>query len=250
MTAREFRRWLARQGCTFESHKGGGGHLTVIRGQRRSQLPMCMVVARNWARVSSTRSSKIWDSIRLFCEGPSMYTIILTPDDNGTILVTCTDLPELATFGEDVKDAMHQAADAIEEALIARISRWEEIPASSAGLGERNSARLPPLTVAKVELYGRYMPKGVKGGTGAPHGLAQAADRPAFRPQSPLGDRAHRSRAARDRQISRGQRPRRGVTMEPCSAATASARTRPCARPSSAPIRDRSPAAICSQREG
>jgi mRNA interferase HicA len=40
MTAREFRRWLAKQGCTFESHKGGSGHLTVIRGDRRSQLPM------------------------------------------------------------------------------------------------------------------------------------------------------------------------------------------------------------------
>jgi mRNA interferase HicA len=40
MTAREFRRWLARQGCTFESHKGGSGHVTVIRDDRRSQLPM------------------------------------------------------------------------------------------------------------------------------------------------------------------------------------------------------------------
>jgi mRNA interferase HicA len=40
VTAREFRRWLARQGCSFESHKGGSGHLTVIRGDRRSQLPM------------------------------------------------------------------------------------------------------------------------------------------------------------------------------------------------------------------
>jgi mRNA interferase HicA len=40
MTAREFRRWLARQGCAFESHKGGSGHVTVIRGDRRSQLPM------------------------------------------------------------------------------------------------------------------------------------------------------------------------------------------------------------------
>jgi mRNA interferase HicA len=40
MTAREFRRWLVKQGCTFESHKGGSGHLTVICGARRSQLPM------------------------------------------------------------------------------------------------------------------------------------------------------------------------------------------------------------------
>jgi len=40
MTAAELRRWLAKQGCTFESHKGGSGHITVIRGDRRSQLPM------------------------------------------------------------------------------------------------------------------------------------------------------------------------------------------------------------------
>ncbi|MGH7098680.1 MAG: type II toxin-antitoxin system HicA family toxin [Stellaceae bacterium] len=40
MTAGELRRWLAKQGCTFETHKGGSGHLTVVRDDRRSQLPM------------------------------------------------------------------------------------------------------------------------------------------------------------------------------------------------------------------
>ena len=40
MNAPEFKRWLAKQGCVFETHKGGSGHLTVIRGDKRSQLPM------------------------------------------------------------------------------------------------------------------------------------------------------------------------------------------------------------------
>ena len=40
MNASEFRRWLKRQGCTFHSHKGGSGHLTVRLGDRTSQLPM------------------------------------------------------------------------------------------------------------------------------------------------------------------------------------------------------------------
>jgi mRNA interferase HicA len=40
MNARELQRWLAKQGCTFETHKGGSGHVTVIRDGRRSQLPM------------------------------------------------------------------------------------------------------------------------------------------------------------------------------------------------------------------
>ena len=40
MTAGELRRWLKKQGCVFQSHKGGSGHLTVRRGDRTSQLPL------------------------------------------------------------------------------------------------------------------------------------------------------------------------------------------------------------------
>lgn len=40
MNAQELRRHLAAQGCTFEPKKGGGGHLIVWRGVRRSELPM------------------------------------------------------------------------------------------------------------------------------------------------------------------------------------------------------------------
>lgn len=40
MNARELKRWLSKQGCTFENHRGGSGHLTVRLGDRTSQLPM------------------------------------------------------------------------------------------------------------------------------------------------------------------------------------------------------------------
>lgn len=40
MNASELKRLLAKQGCTFETHRGGSGHLTVRRGDRTSQLPM------------------------------------------------------------------------------------------------------------------------------------------------------------------------------------------------------------------
>lgn len=40
MKASELKRLLADKGCTFETHKGGSGHLTVRRGNRKSQLPM------------------------------------------------------------------------------------------------------------------------------------------------------------------------------------------------------------------
>jgi mRNA interferase HicA len=31
MNAREFQRWLQKQGCTFENHRSGSGHITVYR---------------------------------------------------------------------------------------------------------------------------------------------------------------------------------------------------------------------------
>ena len=40
MNANEFRRWLRRRGCTFHTHKGGSGHVTVRLGDRTTQLPM------------------------------------------------------------------------------------------------------------------------------------------------------------------------------------------------------------------
>ncbi|MGH6735713.1 MAG: type II toxin-antitoxin system HicA family toxin [Methyloceanibacter sp.] len=40
MKASELKKYLAKKGCTFETHKGGSGHLTVRRGDRVSQLPM------------------------------------------------------------------------------------------------------------------------------------------------------------------------------------------------------------------
>lgn len=40
MNSSELKRWLAKQGCTFESHMGGSGHLTVKLNGRTSQLPV------------------------------------------------------------------------------------------------------------------------------------------------------------------------------------------------------------------
>ena len=64
-----------------------------------------------------------------------MYPVVLEPDDNGTLLVTCPDLPEVTTWGEDADDALRHAADAIEEALAARIAHRDEIPEPSPSHG-------------------------------------------------------------------------------------------------------------------
>jgi mRNA interferase HicA len=40
MNAKELQRLLASHGCKFETHRGGSGHITVRRGDRKSQIPM------------------------------------------------------------------------------------------------------------------------------------------------------------------------------------------------------------------
>jgi mRNA interferase HicA len=40
MTANEFKRWLAKQGCTFEEGRGNGGHIIVWFGDKQTTLPM------------------------------------------------------------------------------------------------------------------------------------------------------------------------------------------------------------------
>ena len=40
MNAAEFRRWLARQGCTFEPKRGVSGHIVVRKGDRVTDLPV------------------------------------------------------------------------------------------------------------------------------------------------------------------------------------------------------------------
>jgi mRNA interferase HicA len=40
MTSAELKRWLEKQGCTFEAPRGGSSHFKVYLGEKRSFLPM------------------------------------------------------------------------------------------------------------------------------------------------------------------------------------------------------------------
>jgi antitoxin HicB len=80
------------------------------------------------------------------------YAVTLTPDDNGTLLVTVPDLPEAVTFGEDRENALARAVDAIETALMGAIAAREEIAEPKTG-GE-DYVSLPALSSAKIALYG------------------------------------------------------------------------------------------------
>lgn len=79
------------------------------------------------------------------------YRIELEPDDNGSLLVTCPALPEVTTFGGDRADAIRHAADAIEEALAARIAARQDIPASD--FSGQPVIAVPLQTALKAALY-------------------------------------------------------------------------------------------------
>jgi antitoxin HicB len=86
-----------------------------------------------------------------------MYLCELTPDDNGTFLVTCPAFPEVTTFGEDRAQALLHAIGALEEAIAARIADDDSLPrpATEAQMKRRRGVwvRLPLLTSLKAVLY-------------------------------------------------------------------------------------------------
>lgn len=79
------------------------------------------------------------------------YAVDLAPDD-GTVLVTSGDFPELTTYGEDEDEAMARAKDALEEAIAARMDDGADLPPPSPG---RHLIALSPLMAAKWAAIGR-----------------------------------------------------------------------------------------------
>ena len=83
-------------------------------------------------------------------------------DDEGTVLVTSPDFPELVTFGETREDALGYAVGAFEEAIEARISYRDEIPLPSKGRKSDPRVTLPTQAAVKVMLYQQMHKDGVK----------------------------------------------------------------------------------------
>ena len=85
------------------------------------------------------------------------YPIKLEEDD-GTIMATSPDFPELTTFGDDRDEAIARAVGAVEEAIAARIHDGRDIPPPSRG---NTCATLPALTAVKVILYRGMREQGI-----------------------------------------------------------------------------------------
>lgn len=87
-----------------------------------------------------------------------LYPLKFEADDNGTFLVTCPVLPEVTTFGEDWTDAIHRGAEAVEEAIAARISDWQEVPVPDGSdlapaLKKNQATAISLLAEMKLHLY-------------------------------------------------------------------------------------------------
>src|SRR5438105_9459261 len=59
------------------------------------------------------------------------YAIRLEPAKEGGYVVTCRDLPEIVTQGDDFEEALAQTSDAMDEAFAARIDDGEDFPETS-----------------------------------------------------------------------------------------------------------------------
>ena len=83
-----------------------------------------------------------------------VYPTTLTPDtEHSGFVVTFPDVPEAITQGDDVPEALHQAADCLDEAIAGRIRRRESIPEASAVGPDQYNISLPVSTTAKAALY-------------------------------------------------------------------------------------------------
>lgn len=87
------------------------------------------------------------------------YPVILTPED-GAVLVSFPEFPNVHTFGDDEPEALLRAVDALETMLMSMIEDWDPIP-SPGPIRRRRFVILPALTKTKLELYKQMRASGV-----------------------------------------------------------------------------------------
>lgn len=81
------------------------------------------------------------------------YPLILTADQNGTVIAQAVDVPGALTVGQDEADAIGQASDALITMFVYFINEGESIPQPSRPRRGQACAVLPPLVAAKLAIY-------------------------------------------------------------------------------------------------
>jgi antitoxin HicB len=80
------------------------------------------------------------------------YPVRLDQEADGGYVVTLPDIGYGATQGDTLEEALHQAEDLLEEAILGVMANDEDVPLPSPPRG-RPVVGLPALTAAKFELY-------------------------------------------------------------------------------------------------
>jgi len=80
------------------------------------------------------------------------YPVRLEQEEDGGYVVTLPDIGYGATQGDTLEEALAQAEDLLEEAVLGMMAHGEEVPVPSRAKG-RPTVALPALTAAKLEAY-------------------------------------------------------------------------------------------------
>lgn len=89
------------------------------------------------------------------------YPARFTVGADGRVLVEFADLPRVATDGEDLREAMREAMDALGSDLSIRLSRREEIPAPSPLRRGQKLVPVPLWLAPKLALFLAMRDQGV-----------------------------------------------------------------------------------------
>jgi antitoxin HicB len=89
------------------------------------------------------------------------WPAILISDDEGRVQVRFPDFPEALTDGTDEAEALAEAADCLAEAVAARITDQEDLPAPSPLRRGLHAVPLPPVLAYKAALFSAMRRDGV-----------------------------------------------------------------------------------------
>lgn len=89
------------------------------------------------------------------------YPVMLTPDENGTVIAEVPDIPGTITFGQDEAEALDMALDAALSMLCHLIDSRQDIPPPREPAEGQPTIELPPLVVMKLAIYQAMHDQGV-----------------------------------------------------------------------------------------
>ena len=81
------------------------------------------------------------------------YAVRLTPADEGGFVVSCRDLPQLVTQGDDLAHALAEAVDAMDEVFAAYMQDGLDLPPPSKARKGESLVSPPAGTMAKAALH-------------------------------------------------------------------------------------------------